>query len=205
MGEDFRRALVGKEVPILVLDQKWHRLFAVHGKPDDVKKLEAKLNKLLAKQGKCNSQFKELKKKKNLLMEDIMKNMTASEDEPDDSKREKKQEDNKKLMDAVNKKMEELEEEMMNLPSEIHDMNQELMIKSMEYFYAKLKVNAQEAKEIDEWITQIRIDLKKNIIRKQNREINNREIYAYLHALLGAEVLDIFDVQFDKEGELKNS
>ena len=30
--EDFKKALIGKKVPLLVLDQKWHRLFAIHGK-----------------------------------------------------------------------------------------------------------------------------------------------------------------------------
>ena len=31
--EEFKKALADKQVPILVLDEKWHRLFAVHGKP----------------------------------------------------------------------------------------------------------------------------------------------------------------------------
>jgi hypothetical protein len=69
----------------------------------------------------------------------------------------------------------------------------------MEYFYEKLRINKQEAAEIDEWITQVRIDLKKNIIRKQNREINNREMYAYLHDIFGPEVLDLFDVEYSEE------
>ena len=43
----------------------------------------------------------------------------------------------------------------------------------------------------------VRIDLKKNIIRKQNRTINNKEIYSYLHDIFGAEVLDLFDIQYD--------
>ena len=30
--KDFEAALKGKKVPLLVLDQKWHRLFAIHGK-----------------------------------------------------------------------------------------------------------------------------------------------------------------------------
>ena len=47
--EQFKRALAGKKVPILVLDQKWHRLFAVHGKPDEIKQTEADLNALLAR------------------------------------------------------------------------------------------------------------------------------------------------------------
>ena len=70
------------------------------------------------------------------------------------------------------------------------------MILSMDYFYEKLRVNHEESKEIEEWITQIRIDLQKNIIRKQNRDINNREIYSYLHDIFGFDVLNIFDIQY---------
>ena len=43
----------------------------------------------------------------------------------------------------------------------------------------------------------MRIDLKKNIIKKQNRDINNREIYAYLHDICGPQVLDLFDVEME--------
>jgi hypothetical protein len=45
----------------------------------------------------------------------------------------------------------------------------------------------------------VRIDLKKNIIRKQNRDINNREIYAYLHDIFGARVIDLFDIKYEEE------
>ena len=44
--QDFNSALIGKTVPLLVLDQKWHRLFAVHGKTEEIKELESKLNNL---------------------------------------------------------------------------------------------------------------------------------------------------------------
>ena len=52
------------------------------------------------------------------------------------------------------------------------------------------KINWNQ-KEIDDWIANIRVELKKNVIRKQNRDINNREIYSYLHDIFGAEVLDL--------------
>lgn len=50
--EEFKKALADKQVPILVLDEKWHRLFAVHGKPDEIHETENELNALLARQGK---------------------------------------------------------------------------------------------------------------------------------------------------------
>ena len=38
--------------------------------------------------------------------------------------------------------------------------------------------------------------MKKNIIRKQNRDINSHEMYAYIHDVLGPEVLDLFDAEY---------
>ena len=193
--EEFKKALSNKNIPILVLDQKWHRLFAIHGKTDEIKEAEAEVSELLALQGKINNELKKLKKIKSQLMDDIVQNM---DDENDNSaEREKKRQENKKLIDEVNEKIAEEEDRLLEIPKEIKDANDRLMILSMDYFYSKIRVNHTEAQEIEEWIAQVRIDLKKNIIRKQNRTINNKEIYSYLHDIFGAEVLDLFDIQYD--------
>ena len=44
--KDFEAALKGKKVPLLVLDQKWHRLFAIHGKTDEISATEKELDEL---------------------------------------------------------------------------------------------------------------------------------------------------------------
>lgn len=193
--EEFRAALSDKNIPLLVLDQKWHRLFAIHGKTDEIKEKEAKVNELLAQQGRANTELKKLKKIKNQLMDEIVQNM--DDEDNDSAEREKKRLENKKLIDEVNEKIDEEEDLLLELPKEIKEVNESLMILSMDYFYSKLRVNQTEAKEIEDWIAQVRIDLKKNIIRKQNRTINNKEIYSYLHDIFGAEVLDLFDIQYD--------
>lgn len=188
--QDFKSALIGKTVPLLVLDQKWHRLFAVHGKTEEIKELESKLNNLLAEQGRLNNRQKELKKLKGRLLDEIVQGM-------DD--KDKKLEENKRLVDEINEKLEACEDELMDIPHQIRETNDELMLLSMDYFYEKIRVNQTESVEIEEWINQVRVDLKKNIIRKQNRDINNREIYAYLHDIFGAEVINIFDIKYDED------
>ena len=65
------------------------------------------------------------------------------------------------------------------------------------------RTNDEEIKEIDAWIKQVRIDLKKNIIKKQNREINSKEIYSYMHDIFGAEIIDVFDLKEAEEQEQK--
>ena len=189
---DFKSALIGKTVPLLILDQKWHRLFAVHGKTDEIKSLESKLHDLLTEQAKLNTRLKELKRLKGKLLDEIVQNMEEND---------KKLEENKRLVDEVNEKMDECEEKLVDIPYQLRTINDELMLLSMDYFYEKIRINQEESTSIEEWINQVRVDLKKNIIRKQNCDINNREIYAYLHDIFGAEVINIFDIKYEEESK----
>lgn len=193
--DEFRKALEHKKLPLLVLDQKWHRLFAIHGKTDEIRNAETELNNLLARQGKLNSDLKDYKKVKNQLMDEIVQNMEGSDGNALD--KEKVRDKDKRMIDELNERIDAAEAELLELPQKMKQVNENLMILSMEYFYAKIKINTQESKEIEEWINQVRIDLKKNIIKKQNRDINNREIYAYLHDICGPQVLDLFDVEME--------
>ena len=193
--DEFRKALEHKKLPLLVLDQKWHRLFAIHGKTDEIRNAETELNNLLARQGKLNSDLKDYKKVKNQLMDEIVQNMEGSDGNASD--KEKVRDKDKRMIDELNERIDAAEAELLELPQKMKQVNENLMILSMEYFYAKIKINTQESKEIEAWINQVRIDLKKNIIKKQNRDINNREIYAYLHDICGPQVLDLFDVEME--------
>ena len=143
--EEFKQALHEKKVPLLVLDQKWHRLFAIHGKTDEIKETEEELNGLLARQGKLNSEVKDLKKLKNTLMNNIMENMDDSISEAERNQREKKLEEDKRLIEEINEKISNAEDELLDLPNIIKECNEELMLLSMDYFYSKLRVNQQEA------------------------------------------------------------
>lgn len=199
--KDFKSALINKTIPNLTLDQKWHRLFAIHGKTEEIKELESQINNLMATEARLTMRLKELKRLKSQLLNNIVQNMENVKDDAAIAIHEKKQEENKRLVDETNQKIDECEDELADIPYQIRKTNEELMLKSMDYFYDKLRVNRTESAEIESWINQVRIDLKTNIIRKQNRDINNREIYEYLHDIFGAQVIDIFDIKYDKEEE----
>lgn len=197
--EYFKGALYDKKVPILVLDQKWHRLFAIHGKSEEIKQFEEELNGLLARQGQANQDIKDLKKVKNNLMENIVANMEGKNEENQDPVLLKKMEENKRLINEVNEKIEACEDELLELPKQIKEKNEDLMLASMDFCYDKLRTNNEEIEEIAAWIKQMRIDLKKNIIKKQNREINSKEIYSYMHDIFGAQIIDIFDLKQEEQ------
>ena len=93
--------------------------------------------------------------------------------------------------------MEEYEDELLGMPREIQQVNHQLMVHTMELCYQVLKENETTIIEIAEWINRIRVELKKNVVRKQQKEMANQGMYAFMHDLLGAQVIDVFDMKYD--------
>lgn len=185
----YKKALVGKRVQVLTLDNKWHRLFAMMEPDKELKRLEGNLNNLLKLQGKMNTESKSLKLIKKKLMDEIVQCM-----ERNDSVSEKKVEENKRLIDECNTKLEEYQDRLLDIPKEIDEANYALMLRTMEMCYEVLKVNEKDIDDLEEWITNTRIELKKNIILKQEREFKNYELYSFMHDIFGPDVVEIFDV-----------
>ena len=108
-------------------------------------------------------------------------------------------EENKRLINECNDKIKELQEELMDLPPRIELVNAELMIETMKVCYENMRLNEHHIQSIGKWIADIRVELKKNVVRKQEMEIANQEIYAFMHDIFGADVIDIFDMKFNPE------
>ncbi len=197
MNISFEEAIKSAKIPMLVLDQKWHRLFALGGKPENVLELESVENELLKRQGELNQELKELKKVKNNLMQSVVSNMDGAQTGQDELS--KKLDENKRLIDDANSRMELIEDELMEMPKNLDEANKALMMATMNFCYEKLRINTKEAEEISDWIKQVRVELKRNIIKKQNREINNKEMYSYMHDVFGKEVLEMFDVKYEDD------
>ncbi len=188
--EDFIKAVKGKRIPVLTLDQKWHELFKFNPKTPEITELEAKLNEHLKRQGFINNELKGLKKVKSDLMNEIVENMNESEDAAS------KQAKNQELIKEINDKIEEYNDELLDIPTFIKETNEELMIATMDICYHKLFDNSKTIIEISEWIRKIRIELKNKIVSKKSKEIENQFAYTYMHNIFGAEVIDIFDLKY---------
>lgn len=198
--EIFIPALEGKKIPVLTLDNKWHQLFTQTDPDKKIKKLEEELNELLKRQGKANTDIKEIKKIKKKLMEEIVENADEASSSKG-SKAEKKLADNKRLINECNEKMEFYEDELIELPGEIDRVNKALMLETMSICYDRMQSNAEEIRETAEWVAKIRVELKKRLIRKQEKEQMNHELYSYMHDIFGADVIDIFDMEYLSDEE----
>ena len=160
-------ALKNKQIPVLVLDPKWHELFPDFRKTDKIKKLEEHLLDLIKQQGQSSNDLKEYEKAKKVVMENIV--------------------------DEINQKTAEAQQLQRQLPAEIQIANKELLIACMDVCYRELTENTAVIEELDAWINAAREELKNRILAKQDKEMRNTELYKYMHNLLGAQIVEIFD------------
>lgn len=195
--EIYEQALKGKRVPVLTLDNKWHRLFTMMEPDKKLKALETEVNNLLKRQGKLNTESKSIKLIKKKLMDEIVQLMDIN-----DSSSEKKIEENRRLIEECNQKLDDYQDELLDLPSRINEVNHDLMIRTMELCYDIIRDNTKEIEEIAQWIAKIRVEIKKNIVRKQEKEIKNFELYSFMHDIFGADVIEIFDMKYDPSEKL---
>lgn len=204
-NEEFKNALEGKTIPILTLDNKWHKLLSQTEKTSEINRLESKMNELIKRQGKLNTESKDIKKIKKKLMEEVMIIADRLLQDPDNKKMGKDREEHKRLLEECNEKLDAYEEEMLELPREIDRVNRELMFASMKIFYKKIQDNTKELNEINDWIKQVRRELKKKMVRKEEKEAYNQKLYSYMHDIFGADVIEIFDMKYNPDNLKKDA
>ena len=192
----YKPALTGKNIPILTLDNKWHKLFTQTGISPEIQKKEAELNDLLKKQGKLTNESKDIKRLKTKLMNDIV-SLMGEDGQALSKDSARKQEENRRLIEECNEKIEDIQDALLDLEKEISGVNYDLMLLSMEVCYDAIGENTKEIEEIDRWINKMRIELKKNVVRKQERELYNQELYTYMHDIFGPDVIEIFDMKYN--------
>lgn len=197
MKEQFPGALQGKKIPILTLDNKWYRLLDEETKAR-MAGTEEKLNTLLKRQGKLNTETKDIKKLKRKLMNEIV----SMADEAEQGGKEDlsgKLGQHKKLVEECNDRLAEYQDELLELPGEIEKLNSRLMLETMECCYQTMQENTENIENIAKWVAEIRVELKKRLIKKQEFEQKNHEIYSYMHDVFGAEVVNLFDMKYNPE------
>ena len=195
--EAFEQALKGKRIPILTLDNKWYKLLTEEARAE-VAGLEEELNALLKRQGKLNNDVKNIKRLKKKLMGEIVSLVDEAEQEGKEDAPQKI-EQNKKLVEDCNQRLEGYQDELLELPREIEQANFKLMLATMDYCYDAMQENGADIQEIAQWVTEVRIELKKRLIRKQEMEQRNNAISSYMHDVFGAEVIEIFDMKYNPD------
>ena len=194
----YMSALEGKSIPILTLDDKWHQLFTQTEMTPEIESLADELNALVERDGKIRTETKKIKKlKKTLLGEIVPLRDKANKASGNNAAIEKEISERTRLINECNDKLESHNDELMDLSREIYDVDYKLMIETMKACYDTLHANTDYIKGLDEWITKVRVELKKNVIHLQQAEMENYNLYSYMHQIFGPEVIDLFDMKYD--------
>jgi hypothetical protein len=193
---DFTNVVRDKKLPILTLDSRWHEIFPEDLKTSPIRDLEQQVNNLLKKQGKLVNDIKDMKRLKSSLLKEIVDNMDISRDLSGKAK-EKKIDKNKQFVNELNEKIDKSMNELADIPYQIKLVNEELLAESINVFYLELEENKVEIEEVTDWIANIREELKDRILIKQDLEAKNTLIYTYMHDILGAEIMELFDREQD--------
>ena len=195
----YMSALEGKSIPILTLDNKWHQLFTQTDMTPEIEQLADELNALVARDGKIRSETKDIKKLKKKLLGEIMPLRDKATRLGNSPAIEKEIQDRTRLINDCNERLDSHQDELLDLSKEIYDIDYKLMIETMKVCYERLHENTDYIKTMDEWISKVRIELKKNIIRLQETEMENYNLYSYMHQIFGPEVIELFDMKYDPD------
>ena len=174
--EVFIPALQNKNIPLLTLDNTWHRLFTQTDPSDEILALEEELNDLLKKQGKLNPDIKDIRALKKRLMDEIVEQMNEMGSNMS-KKAEKKLNDNKRLIEECNEKLQEYGDDVYDIPKKINEVNYKLMLETMEICYEQIQENNDEIENISKWVDEMRVELKKKVVQKQQKLKKNQKTF----------------------------
>ena len=197
--EVYMSALEGKSIPILTLDNKWHQLFTQTEMTSEIEQLADQLNALVERDGKIRSETKDIKKLKKKLLGEIVPLRDKANKSANSAAIEKEIQDRTRLINDCNDRLDSHQDELLDLSREIYDVDYKLMIETMKVCYETLHENTDYIKTMDEWISKVRVELKKNVIRLQETEMENYNLYSYMHQIFGPEVIEIFDLKYDPD------
>lgn len=188
-----KKALSGRQIPVLVLDNRWHKLFPPGKKPSDVESLEQELNRLLKRQGYLVNDMKDVKKTKKKLMQGIVAGMQG-DTEFDDRKKDNQQ----RLMMEMNERLEKESDELMLLPRQIKEVNESLLLTGVRYCFERLENGDRILNELRQEIKELKNELNDRLDEKEELEESMDSAYALMHGLLGHSIMNLYDRKHKK-------
>ena len=195
----YMSALEGKSIPILTLDNKWHQLFTQTDMTPEIEALSDELNALVERDGKLRSETKDIKKLKKKLLGEIVPLRDKATKSGGSAAIEKEISERTRLINECNERLDSYQDELLDMSKKIYEVDYKLMVETMKVCYERLHDNTEYIGTLDEWISKVRIELKKNVIRLQEAEMENYNLYSYMHQIFGPEVVDIFDMKYDPD------
>lgn len=190
-----RKILRRNNISLLILDERWTKLFVAFEKTLQITISEEKLKELLKDHSRLLSESKEIAAAKKQCMDKIIK-LTTAVFEQEDNEAKKEMQQCEKEIKRVNERFQKIEEEIDAIPDKIGDANLELLENIVNVVYFKIRSDQKRVDELAILIEETKEKLKAYIDEKETLSQDHTDIYSYFHDLLGAEELERLDAEF---------
>lgn len=184
-------------ISLLILDERWNKLFVNTPKTPAIERCEQRLKELLKEESRLTSEQKEMASKKKRHMDNIMK-LTTDVFEKNDEGAKKKMQLSESEIKKINERFKRITEQLDGLPERLKQANLELLEQTVSIVYYKIRSSGKRVEELEKLIDESRTKLKEYIDEKELLSQDDTDIYSYFHDLLGAEELEKLDKVFFK-------
>lgn len=189
------KVLRKNDISLLILDERWNKLFENTPKTPQIAACEEKLKTLIKDEARLIAEAKEIAALKKKCMDRII-SLTPAVFEKNDSEAVKEMESCEKEIKRINDRLIKIEEELDVLPDKKKTTNLELLEQTVNAVYFKMRSGSKRVEELERLIQEERSKLKAYIDEKESLAQDDTEIYSYFHDLLGGEELERLDNEF---------
>lgn len=193
-----RKVLRKNDISLLILDERWNKLFENALKTAGIAACEEKLKGLIKDEARLLAESKEIAISKKRHMDCIIR-LTPAVFENNDLNAKKEMELCEKEIKRINEREKKIEEELDKLPDSKRATNLELLEHTVNVVYFKIRSSSKRVTELEKLIEETREKLKQYIDEKESLSQNDTDIYSYFHDLLGGEELEKLDKIFFKD------
>lgn len=180
-----------RKLPIVVLDPLWHTA-KEHIQSTVIDKAEKELQELLKEQARLGTDYKEYTViKQNFLKEILVLSGKVQVNDDDEALKNLDKLHQSTL--GVNQRLEEIEERLDRIDDEINDKNKEVISEMIAVGYSYIEMYREKAQILETEITALRLQMLQKTAQKKESEIFLKDIYNYLHSIVGREQIEVID------------
>jgi len=190
-----RRALRNAGVGVLVLDERWDRLFTSVKKPPAIVKAEQIIRNCLDEKIRLQMESKLNNAEKQVKLNRIIELTEALNNNSSESARAEIEECGTKTRE-INERELQIEQRYDELDREIAAKNSALLEDAVLYLYRYMKKSRSRITELDAQIEDMRDNIKARIDERVSLDESVNETYNFLHGLLGAKQTESLDIHY---------
>lgn len=180
-----------KKVPIVLLDPLWHTA-KEHIQSKKIDQVEKQLQELLKEQGKLNTDYKEYTAIKQDFLKKILVYSGKAQEGGDPTVLEELNKLHQSTLGA-NQKLEEIENRLEEIEEEIESKNKEIISEMIAVGYSYIEKYKVQNEKLEVEIAELREEMLKKTNKKKEGDALLKDIYNYLHSIVGREHIEILD------------